>query len=234
VILAALINALKLVNKRLNEVRVVVLGLGAAGTACCRMLLAAGVSHLKGIEPEGIVLQGDGDQLRAYRHDLRAAIDRNRPAGTLQDALKGADVLIGLSVGNVLTADDLELMDKDRIVFAMANPDPEIAPMVGTATSRIFATGRSDHPNQINNALAFPGMFRGALDAQSREINESMKLAAALALAEIIPATALSDDYIIPSLFDKQVVPKIAQAVAAAARETGVARGRGGEGSHAD
>lgn len=236
VILAALTNALKIVNKRLDEVRVVVLGLGAAGTACCRMLLAAGVSHLKGIEPEGIVLQGDGDQLRACRHDLCAAIDRSRPAGTLQDALKGADVLIGLSVGNVLTADDLMLMDKDRIVFAMANPDPEIAPMVGTATSRIFATGRSDHPNQINNALAFPGMFRGALDAQSREINESMKLAAAQALADIIPATALSDDYIIPSLFDKQVVPKIAQAVAAAARETGAARrrDRGGDGPLAD
>jgi malate dehydrogenase (oxaloacetate-decarboxylating) len=114
----------------------------------------------------------------------------------------------------------------------MANPDPEIAPMVGMATSRIFATGRSDHPNQINNALAFPGLFRGALDAQACEINESMKLAAARALAEIIPATSLSDDYIIPSLFDKQVVPKLAQAVAAAAREAGIARRRdpGGEG----
>lgn len=231
VILAALTNALKLVNKRLDEARVVVVGLGAAGTGCCRMLLAAGVSHLKGVEREGIVLQGDGDQLRASRHDLLAAIDRTRPTGTLQDALKGADVLIGLSVGNVLSAEDLTLMDKDRIVFAMANPDPEIAPMVGAATCRIFATGRSDHPNQINNALAFPGLFRGALDAQAREINESMKLAAAQALADIIPGTALSDDYIIPSLFDKQVVPKIAQAVAAAGREAGVARrkDRGGE-----
>ncbi len=224
VILAALTNALKIIGKSIGEVRMVVNGLGAAGTACCRMLLAAGVTHLKGIEPEGIVLNGDTEHLRACREDLRACIHKNRPTGTLLDALKGADVFIGLSVGNIITPEHLELMNKERIVFALANPDPEIEPVKGDALSRVFATGRSDYANQINNALAYPGIFRGALDVLAREINEPMKLAAAKALADIIPESALSEDYIIPSLFDKQVVPRIAKAVAAAAKESGVAR----------
>jgi malate dehydrogenase (oxaloacetate-decarboxylating) len=125
-----------------------------------------------------------------------------------------------------MTPADLDLMHPDRIVFAMANPDPEIAPSVADAHCRIFATGRSDYPNQINNALAFPGIFRGALDVQATEINEAMKLAAAQAIAEAVPEAALSEDYIIPSIFDKEVVPRVAKAVAAAARETGVARRR--------
>jgi malate dehydrogenase (oxaloacetate-decarboxylating) len=150
----------------------------------------------------------------------------DRPQGTLRDALKGADVFIGLSVGNIVTAKDLDLMAADRIVFAMANPDPEVPPDLATSHCRIFATGRSDYPNQINNALAFPGIFRGALDVQARDINEAMKLAAAKALAETIPSAALSEDYIIPSVFDKDVVPRVAKAVATAARETGVARRR--------
>jgi malate dehydrogenase (oxaloacetate-decarboxylating) len=131
-----------------------------------------------------------------------------------------------LSVGNILTAEDLDLMAPDRIVFAMANPDPEVSPDVAVSHCRVFATGRSDYPNQINNALAFPGIFRGALDVQARDINEAMKLAAAHALAHVIPDGALSEDYIIPSLFDKEVVPRVARAVAAAARDTGVARRR--------
>jgi len=226
VILAALSNALKLTGKQIEEIRVVVNGLGAAGTACCRMLLAAGVSHLVGCEPEGIVLRGEPEQMRACRMDLSSCISRDRPHGTLRDALKGADVFIGLSVGNILSAEDLDLMSKDRIVFAMANPDPEVPPQLGCSHSRIFATGRSDYPNQINNALVFPGLFRGALDVQAREINEAMKLAAATALAETVPPSALSEDYIIPSVFDKEIVPRVAQAVATAARETGVARRR--------
>jgi malate dehydrogenase (oxaloacetate-decarboxylating) len=144
----------------------------------------------------------------------------------LRDALKGADVFIGLSVGNILSADDLDLMSTDRIVFAMANPDPEVPPQLAHSHCRIFATGRSDFPNQINNALAFPGIFRGALDVQAREINEAMKLAAATALADTVPPSALSEDYIIPSVFDKEVVPRVAKAVATAARETGIARRR--------
>ncbi len=226
VILAALTNALTVVGKQMDNIRVVVNGLGAAGTACCRMLLAAGLSHLIGCEPHGIVLRGDGQQLHACRTDLSPCMTLDRPQGTLQDALKGADVFIGLSIGNILTADDLDLMAADRIVFAMANPDPEVSPKLAASHCRIFATGRSDSPNQINNALAFPGMFRGTLDVQARDINEAMKLAAAKALAETIPSATLSEDYIIPSVFDKEVVPRVAKAVATAARQTGVARRR--------
>jgi malate dehydrogenase (oxaloacetate-decarboxylating) len=226
VILAALTNALTVTGKRMEEIRVVVNGLGAAGTACCRMLLAAGLSHLVGCEPQGIVLRGDGQQLWACRTDLASCMTPDQPQGTLRDALKGADVFIGLSIGNILTADDLDLMATDRIVFAMANPDPEVPRELAASHCRIFATGRSDYPNQINNALAFPGIFRGALDVQARDINEAMKLAAAKALAETIPSATLSEDYIIPSVFDKEVVPRVSKAVAAAARETGVARRR--------
>jgi malate dehydrogenase (oxaloacetate-decarboxylating) len=226
VILAALTNALRVVGKRLEDIRVVVNGLGAAGTACCRMLLAAGLSHLLGCDKEGLILYGEAEELRACRTDLTACLTRDRPRGTLRDALKGADVFIGLSVGNILTADDLDAMAPDRIVFAMANPDPEVPRDLALSHCRILATGRSDYPNQINNALAFPGLFRGALDVQAREINEAMKLAAAHAIAHTIPDGAVSEDYIIPSLFDKTVVPKVALAVAAAARDTGVARRR--------
>ncbi|MEQ1626138.1 MAG: NAD-dependent malic enzyme [Nitrospira sp.] len=226
VILAALTNALLVTDRRIGDIRVVVNGLGAAGTACCRMLLAAGVSHLLGCDKEGIILSGSPEQLHACRTDLTACLTRETPAGTLRDALKGADVFIGLSVGNILTAEDLELMSPERIVFAMANPDPEVSPELAASHCRIFATGRSDFPNQINNALAFPGIFRGALDVQASQINEAMKLAAANAIARAIPANALSEDYIIPSLFDKTVVPQVARAVAAAARESGVARRR--------
>lgn len=226
VILAALTNALRVVGKRLEDVRLVVNGLGAAGTACSRMLLAAGLSHLVGCDKEGIILSGDAEQLRACRADLAACLTRDRPQGTLRDALRGADVFIGLSVGNILTADDLDAMAPDRIVFAMANPDPEVPRELALSHCRILATGRSDYPNQINNALAFPGLFRGALDVQAREINEAMKLAAARAIAHTIPDGAVSEDYIVPSLFDKTVVPKVALAVASAARDTGVARRR--------
>lgn len=226
VVLAALTNALRVTGKRLEDVRIVVNGLGAAGMACCRMLLAAGVSHLVGCDKQGIILQGDIPTLHACRADLLSCLTPDRPRGTLREALKDADVFLGLSVGNVLSAEDLDLMAPDRIVFAMANPDPEVPPDLARSHCRIFATGRSDFPNQINNALAFPGIFRGALDVQAREINEAMKLAAAEAIAHAVPEGALSEEYIIPSLFDKTVVPRVARAVALAARQTGVARRR--------
>ena len=226
VLLAALTNALRVIGKRLEEVRIVVNGLGAAGTACCRMLLAAGASHLLGCDKEGIILYGEAEQLRACRTDLRACLTRENPKGALRDALKGADVFIGLSVGNIVTADDLDLMAPERIVFALANPDPEVPHDLAVTHCTIFATGRSDYPNQINNALAFPGIFRGALDVQASEINEAMKLAAAQAIARVIPEASLSEDYIIPSVFDKDVVPRVARAVAVAARASGVARRR--------
>lgn len=226
VILAALTNALAVVGKRIDQVRVVVNGLGAAGTACCSILLAAGVSQLIGCDKEGIILHGEAEHLRACRENLNACLTRGKSYGTLQDALRLADVFIGLSVANVLTAEDLELMAGDRIVFAMANPDPEVSPEVAQSHCRIFATGRSDVPNQINNALAFPGIFRGALDVQASEINEAMKLAAAEALASTVPRSSLTEEYIVPSLFDKQIVPRVAQAVAEGARRTGVAKRR--------
>ena len=224
VLLAAVTNALKVTKKRIEDVLIVVNGLGAAGLTCCKILLAAGASHILGCNRQGMVLSGDADRLRAARENLGACIDYERPIGSLRDALKEADVFIGLSVANVLTPDDLALMAPDRIVFAMANPDPEISPSLALAHCKIFATGRSDLPNQINNALAFPGLFRGALDVQAKEINEAMKLAAARALADIIPAATLSEDYIIPSVFDKRVVPNVSKAVAQAAIDTGVAR----------
>ncbi len=226
VVLAALTNALRITGKQLDHVRIVVNGLGAAGTACCRILLAAGASHVLGCDREGIILYGEAEELRACRTDLRSCLTPEKPRGTLRDALKGADVFIGLSVGNVVTAEDLDLMVPDRIVFALANPDPEVPPEHGVSHAAIFATGRSDYPNQINNALAFPGIFRGALDVQAGEINEAMKLAAAQAIAHVIPEGTLSEDYIIPSVFDKEVVPRVARAVAAAARAAGVARRR--------
>jgi len=224
VILAALKNAAQVVNKRFEDLRVVVNGLGAAGRACCTMLLAAGIGHLIGCGRKGIVMSGDPAFLQANRQDLGTIIHEDRPTGTLQDALKRADVFIGLSVGNVLQIKDLELMAPDRIVFAMANPDPEIAPELARSHCRVFATGRSDYPNQINNVLAFPGIFRGALDVHASDINEAMLLAAAEAIAAVIPPSTLSEDYIIPSVFDRRVTQEVARGVARAARATGVAR----------
>ncbi len=224
VVLAALLNALKVTKQRLADVNIVVNGLGAAGTACCQLLLAAGAQHLKGCDKNGLVLLGLGDELRAQRHTLTDLIQYDRPLGTLYDALRGADVFIGLSTGNVLHPQDLDLMSPDPIIFALANPDPELSPEAAHEHCRIYASGRSDYPNQSNNLLAFPGMFRGALDVQAKTINEAMQLAAADALAHVIPDSSLSEEYIIPSVFDKHVVPQIAKAVALAAEETGVAR----------
>jgi malate dehydrogenase (oxaloacetate-decarboxylating) len=226
VLLAALINALKVVGKRMGEVKVVVNGLGAAGTACARMLLAAGVRRLVGCDRGGAVVDVTPENADAVRRDFRGSVAWGKPFATLHDALVGADVFIGLSVGNVLAPADLQTMAPDRIVFAMANPEPEIAPDLALPLCRVLATGRSDYPNQVNNLLAFPGIFRGALDVRAARINERMKLAAAYAIAEIIPDDHLSEDYIIPSVFDRRVVRAVARAVAQAARETGVARRR--------
>jgi malate dehydrogenase (oxaloacetate-decarboxylating) len=232
VLLAALQNALKVVGKEIGRIKVVVNGLGAAGTASCRILLAAGVRHLIGCDRQGAVLHAAGADLAKAQQDLRGSIHFDQPFLTLREALAGADVFIGVSAANILTPADLEVMAPDRIVFAMANPEPEIAPTLAGPLCRIVATGRSDYPNQVNNLLAFPGIFRGALDVRARQINEPMKLAAAQAIAGIIPEDHLSEDYIIPSVFDKHVVRAVAKAVARAAHESGVARRRerGGNG----
>lgn len=224
VILAALTNALKVVRRQLDQVTIVVIGLGAAGTACCKLLLAAGVQHLKGCDRKGLVMDEDAETLRNHRHALHEFIRYDEPKGTLREALTGAHVVIGLSTGNVLTPDDLAVMAPDAIVFALANPEPEISPELALPHCRIYASGRSDYPNQCNNLLAFPGLFRGALDVQAKTINEAMYLAAAHALASIIPEAALSEEHIVPSVFDKKVVPQVAEAVAKAAITSGVAR----------
>ena len=223
VVLAALTNALKVTKRRLDEVTIVVNGLGAAGIACCQLLLAAGAGHLRGCDKQGLVLTGGPEALRRSRHHLPGLIRHAHPLGTLRQALRGAHVFIGLSVGNVLTPDHLRLMDEEPIVFALANPEPELLPELGHRHCRIYASGRSDDPNQINNLLAFPGMFRGALDARATTFNESMLLAAASALADLVPARSLSEPCIIPSVFDSRVVPAVAKAVSQTARDTGVA-----------
>jgi malate dehydrogenase (oxaloacetate-decarboxylating) len=226
VLLAALLNALKVVGKDLATIKVVVNGLGAAGTACCRILLAAGVRRLIGCDRNGAVLDVTSDNLSEAGKNLRGVIRFDAPFSTLHEVLRDADVFIGLSRGNILKPDDLQIMAPDRIVFAMANPDPEIAPDQALPLCRVLATGRSDYPNQVNNLLAFPGIFRGALDVRARAINEPMKLAAAHAIANSIPEDHLTEDYIVPSVFEKRVVRAVARAVAKAAHESGVARRR--------
>ena len=223
VVLAALSNALKITKRRLDEVTIVVNGLGAAGIACCQLLLAAGAGHLRGCDKQGLVLTGPPEALRRSRHHLPGLIRHAHPLGTLRQALRGAHVFIGLSVGNILTPDHVRLMAEEPIVFALANPDPELPPELGRRHCRIYASGRSDDPNQINNLLAFPGMFRGALDARATTFNEPMLLAAASALTDLVPVPSLSEPGIIPSVFDPRVVPAIAKAVSQTARDTGIA-----------
>ena len=224
VILAALRNALKLVGKDIGEIKVVVSGMGAAGVACCKIFLRAGVKHLLAANRKGIVLVCEGETLAAAKKDIFSCIHREDPVITLREALVGADVFLGVSSGNILTAEDIKRMDHDNIVFAAANPDPEIDPKEAVKACRIFATGRSDFPNQINNALAFPGIFRGALNVRAKMINEEMKLAASNALADLVSPEQLNEEYIIPSIFDKRVVAAVATAVQEAAYKTKVAR----------
>ncbi len=226
VILAALKNALKIVKKDIRKIRVVVSGIGAAGVACCKILLGAGVEHLVACNRRGVVLRAEGNGLKSARQDILSCIHRDQPTLSLREALVGADVFIGVSAGNILSGRDLKKMNKNSIIFAMANPDPEVDPKEAVKVARIFATGRSDFPNQINNALAFPGIFRGALNVRAKEINEEMKLAAAKAIAQLVSSDQLNEEYIIPSVFDKRVVKAVAEAVEAAALKTGVSRRR--------
>jgi malate dehydrogenase (oxaloacetate-decarboxylating) len=223
VTLAALINSLKIVGKRMEDLRVVVNGIGAAGVACAKILMNAGVRNIVGCDSRGIVHRGRGD-LNASKQWFAEHTNPENRTGGLDDAVRGADLFLGLSVPGVLTVDHLKTMAEDPIVFAMANPDPEIMPEQAMGHARIIATGRSDYPNQINNVLCFPGIFRGALDVRAREITEEMKLAAARAIAEVIPEDSLSEDYVIPSVFDERVAPAVARTVAEAGRSSGAAR----------
>jgi len=224
VILAALYNALTLVRKKLSDVCVVINGIGAAGSACAHILISAGAGDVIGVERDGALVAGKNYSGNEMWQWVAEHGNKSKRTGPLGKVLGGADVFIGLSRPNVLTVDDIKRMARDPIVFAMANPLPEIAPDIAEPYVAVMGTGRSDYPNQINNLLAFPGVFRGALDARASRINEAMKLAAAHAIAGVIAPEELSSEYVIPSVFDARVVEAVSKAVASAAYETGVAR----------
>lgn len=223
VLAAAFINALKLVHKKASDLKIIISGAGAAGIACAKMLQALGVQNIIACDTKGAIHKGRTD-LNIAKQAFAQITNPHQEEGSLQDVMKGADVFVGLSAPNVLTVDDLKAMNTDPIVIAMANPTPEIMPEIAAPHVAIMATGRSDYPNQINNVLAFPGIFRGALDCYASDINGEMNLAAAYAIANVIDEESLSPDYIVPSVFDQKVVPAVAEAVKEAARRTGVAR----------
>ncbi len=228
VVLAALINAAKVVGKKLEELKIVVNGAGAAGTASVKLLLCHNIDKnictpVKEIilcDSKGIIYEGR-DNMNEFKEQLAKITNNENRKGTLKDALVGADVFIGLSKANLLTAEDLKVMNKDSVVIAMANPNPEIMPDEAKKVAAVVGTGRSDFPNQVNNSLGFPGIFRGALDSKATKITNEMKIAAANALASCVEPTK---DKILPYTLDKNVVPKVAEAVAKIAKETGVCR----------
>ena len=224
VVAAALINALKVVKKDLATTRVVINGAGSAGTAIAMHLISIGIKNIVAVDRFGIICEGD-DSLSPAHKELARVTNKERITGTLADAMRGADVFIGVSAPNIVTEEMVRSMATDAIVFPMANPTPEIMPDLAIAAgAKIVGTGRSDFKNQINNVLAFPGIFRGALDARASDINEEMKVAASYALASYIPDSELSRDNIIPSPLDKNVARAVADAVIRAARESGVAK----------
>ena len=210
---AALINALKLVRKKPKDIKVVVSGAGAAGTACSKMIMHLGVKNLIGCDSKGAIHNQRTDINQSKRWFADNA-NPDQEQGSLKEVLKGADVFVGVSAPNILDAGDIGNMEKEAIVFAMANPDPEILPEDARPVAAVVATGRSDYPNQINNVLCFPGIFRGALDCRAKTITEEMKLAASHAIAETLDEQHLNPDYIIPTVFSKSVTPKIAAAIA--------------------
>jgi malate dehydrogenase (oxaloacetate-decarboxylating) len=224
VVLAALINVSRLLKRDIKKFKVVVVGAGAAGSATTRVLLASGVKDIIVCDKSGALYPGRQSGMDPYKGALAKATNPRKIKGSIADAMKGAHVFIGLSGPNVITAGDIRKMAKDPIVFALANPDAEVAPEEALPLVRVMATGRSDYPNQINNMLCFPGMFRGLLDVRARGVNEAVKLAAAKAIAHTIKTRELHEDYIIPSLFDRTVVASVAAAVAETAKKTGLAR----------
>lgn len=222
--LAGLTNALKVVGKKKEDVRVVMSGAGAAAISICRLLLTAGFKHVTLCDRNGAIYKGR-DNLNWIKEEMAEVTNLERKPGGLENQLVGADVFIGVSAPNTVTTEMVRTMNKDAIVFACANPTPEIFPEdAKKGGARVVSTGRSDYPNQINNVLAFPGIFRGAFDVRAKEINEEMKLAASKALADLVSVDELSEDYIIPKAFDKRVGKAVAKAVSEAAIRTGVNR----------
>ena len=222
--LAGLLNALKVVGKKKEDVKIVTSGAGAAAIAIVKLLLSAGFENVVMTDRKGAIYEGR-DGLNWVKEEMAQKTNKQKEKGTLADVIKGADVFIGVSAPNTLSVDMVKTMNKDAIVFACANPTPEIYPEdAKKGGARVISTGRSDYPNQINNVLVFPGVFRGTFDVRASEINEEMKMAAAQAIAGLISDEDLNEDYIIPAAFDPRVGPAVAKAVAEAARRTGVAR----------
>ncbi len=224
VVLAALLNALKIVKKRMPDIKVVFSGAGASATATAKLLMKVGVQHIIGCDRAGILYKGRRENMNPMKAWFADHTNPTRLRGEVGDALAEADVFIGLSGPGVVTLKDIKKMARDPIVFAMANPVPEIMPEEVGRHVRVMATGRSDYPNQINNVCGFPGFFRGMLDVRARTVNDEMKIAAAHGIANIVSKSELNPEYITPSVFDKRVVEAVASAVAQAAHETGVAR----------
>jgi malate dehydrogenase (oxaloacetate-decarboxylating) len=224
VVLAALINALKLVGKDIRDIKVVVNGVGAAGVACSKIIMAAGVRNIVGCDQTGALYRGRRENMNWMKDWYAQNTNPSEEKGTVHEVIKGADVFLGLSVPGVIDVEDVKAMAEKPIVFAMANPVPEIMPEDAAPYVAVMATGRSDYPNQINNVLSFPGIFRGALACRAARINEEMKLAAANAIAGIISDAELHPEYVVPSVFDKRVAESVAREVEAAAHRTGVAR----------
>lgn len=224
VVMAALVNALKIVGKNLANVKIVINGVGAGGTATARLLILAGARNIIGCDRAGALFQGRTEHMNSIKERFAQSTNPDNVRGSLLDVLEDADVFIGLSGPGVLPAQAITKMAGDPIVFALANPDPEVAPVEAARYARIVATGRSDYANQINNVLCFPGLLRGVLDCRAREINDDMKLAAAHAIADMVSPRKLHEDYIIPSVFDRRVAKNVADAVIAAAHATGTAR----------
>ena len=223
--LAGLTNALKLVKKNLPAVRIVINGAGAAATAITKLLVSAGAFDVTLCDRSGAIYDGRPDHMNPAKEEIASITNPGKRKGTLAEVLKGADVFIGVSAPGMVSTEMVKTMNRDAIIFACANPTPEIFPEDAKAGgAAVVSTGRSDYPNQINNVLAFPGIFRGALDVRARDINDAMKIAAANALAGLISEEELSADYIIPAAFDPRVKDAVAEAVKAAAYETGVAR----------
>jgi malate dehydrogenase (oxaloacetate-decarboxylating) len=222
---AGLINALKLANKKVEDIRVAVNGAGSAGVAIVKLLLRMGVKDVRLCDTKGIIYEGRPVGMNPFKDEMAKLTNREQKQGTLADALVGADVFVGVSAAGAVTQEMVRSMHRDPIIFAMANPDPEIMPdKAKEAGALVVGTGRSDFPNQVNNVLAFPGIFRGALDVHAKEINEEMKLAAVYAIAGLIADDELNANYVIPDPFDPRVAAQVASAVAYAAMETGVAQ----------
>ena len=224
VVLAGLTNSLKLVEKEMSKVRIVINGAGAAGVAIAKLLTLAGAKEIITCDRSGAIYAGRTENMNAVKEELASFTNQAKTSGKLADVLNGADVFIGVSAKNVLSVDDVKSMADQQIVFAMANPDPEIAPELISDFVSVVATGRSDYPNQVNNVLCFPGLFRGVLDVRATDINDEMKLAAANAISSIVTEEELCGDYIIPSVFDRRVSKAVSKAVSEAAKKSGVAR----------